>query len=227
MKLGRDKGQAAAKAHASTPVVLPEHGEPVNLVLASGETIHARVMERGADMLHVAILVPIEPLRESQLEGMTIDYTATSGRIRLQGKITIEDSSQPDVLRVDSPRSVEVLQEREFVRINAARPVLVYAGRDRMEIESYTVDLSGGGFLLAGPDTLRIGDEIQFMVTLTPGELPITGTAKVVRTDLRGRRAVSFETISDIDQRRLVKFIFDCQRAELRKGIRQDGHDGG
>jgi PilZ domain len=226
MRLGRDKSEASSKPQSSTPVVLPDHGEPINLVLISGETIHARVLERGPDMLLVAILVPVE-LRQSQLEGMTLEYTASSGRISLQGAITIENPAQPDVLRVDSPRSVEVLQQREFVRINAARPVLVYAGRDRIEIESYTVDLSGGGFLLAGPDTLRIGDEIQFLLTLTPGELPITGTAKVVRTDLRGRRAVSFETISDLDQRRLVRFIFDCQRTELRMGIKQDGHDGG
>jgi c-di-GMP-binding flagellar brake protein YcgR len=117
-----------------------------------------------------------------------------------------------------------VLQEREFVRIKSARPVLVYAGGDSLQIRSYTVDISGGGFLLAGPDTLKIGEEVKFQLTLTPGDSAIVGTGKVVRTDSRGRRAVAFDGISDFDHRRLVRFIFECQRSERRRGLMEDSY---
>jgi len=213
MKLGR------GKAETSKPVALPGYGDGVTLATASGEAIPARVIESSANTLLVAVTVPIRPLSASELDGIVLEFTAPHGRVRLQGTITMENPADPDVLRLDAPRSLEVLQEREYVRIGAARPVLVHCSRDQLQVESYTVDLSGGGLLLAGPDTLKLGDEIYFQLALSAEELPVTGTAKVVRIDPRGRRGVAFEEISDLDQRRLIRFIFDCQRAERRLGL--------
>jgi PilZ domain len=220
MKLGR------GKADSSKPIALPGQGDALTLALTSGEKLPARVLERGVNTLLLAITVAAGPLSDAQLEGLVIEFTAPHGRVRLQGPVRLENPAEPDVLRMDAPRSVEVLQEREYVRINAARPVLVYAGRDMPEIQSYTVDLSGGGFLLAGPDTLQVGDEVSFQLSLTADAQPIGGSAKVVRVDRQGRRAVAFHRISDLDRRRLVRFIFECQRAELRRGLHRDELDG-
>ncbi len=218
MKFGRSKNDA------SKPVALPERFDTVTLAVPSGERIPARVLERGIDTLAVAIVVPMKSLSARELKGMVLEFEGARGRARLRGEFEIPDHSEPDVLHVTGPYSVEVLQEREFVRIKSARPVLVYAGGDRMQIRSYTVDLSGGGFLLAGPDTLKVGEEVKFQLTLTPGDNAISGTGKVVRTDSRGRRAVEFEGISDFDRRRLVRFIFESQRAERRRGLMEDGY---
>ncbi len=213
MRFGRGAEQK------SKPVALPERSQTVTLVLRGGEGIAARVLERGADSLLVAIMVPIGPLGQRELEGMVLEFVAPQGRVRLSGTVTVEDPSDPDVLRIESPRSIEVLQEREYVRIMSARPAIVYSGRGRSATESYTVDLSGGGFLLAGPDTLKIGEEVQFQITLTPGVLLISGTGEVVRVDRQGRRAVAFKSISELDRRRLIRFIFECQRAERQRGL--------
>lgn len=220
MRLGR------GKADAGKPIVLPGNGERLTLALAAGERLPARVLERGVNTLLVAITVATEPLSDGQLEGLVVEFTAPHGRVRLQGTTRLEDPGEPDVLRMDEPRSIEMLQEREYVRIDAARPVLVYAGRELPEIQSYTVDLSGGGFLLAGPDTLAIGEEVSFQLSLTPEASPIGGTAKVVRVDRQGRRAAEFQTISDLDRRRLVRFIFDCQRAQRRRGLLEEESNG-
>jgi len=219
VKLGRGKNEASA------PVVLPGHGDVVTLAMAGGEKIPARVLERGINTVLLAITVPTKTLDHSELDGLVVEFTAAHGRVRLQGRMTIENPAEPDVLRMDSPRSIEVLQEREYVRINAARPVLVYSGRELLQVQSYTVDLSGGGFLLAGPDTLRIGEELQFQLTLTPDVMAISGTAKVVRIDSAGRRALEFDSISDLDRRRLIRFIFECQRTERQRGL-EDERDG-
>jgi hypothetical protein len=218
MKLGR------SKSGSSKPVALPERYDTVTLAMPAGERIPARVLERAAEMLAVAILVPMRPLSTRELGGMVLEFESTRGRARLRGAFEIQDPSEPDVLRITAPYSVEVLQEREFVRIKSARPVLVYAGGDSLQIRSYTVDLSGGGFLLAGPDTLKMGEEVKFQITLASGDSAIVGTGKVVRTDSRGRRAVAFDGISDFDQRRLVRFIFECQRAERRRGLMEDSY---
>lgn len=198
------------------------------MTLAIGGTgrIPARVLERGEDMLVVAMTVPTRPLSSDQLEELVLEYSSARGRVRLRGTIVTQDPAEPDLVRIDSPRSVEVLQEREYVRIKSARPVLVYSDHDRNQMQSFTVDVSGGGLLLAGPDTLRSGDEVRFRLTLTPGVLPVSGTGRVVRIDGQGRRAVEFESISDLDRRRLVRFIFECQRAERRRGLDAGGEGG-
>jgi hypothetical protein len=214
-----------AKSGESKPIQLPGRSETVTLSTPGGGKIPARVIESGESTLLVAVMVPIKPSSSADLEGLVLEFNSTRGRVRLRGTALVEDPKEPDVLRIEGPRSIEVLQEREYVRIRAARPVLVYAGGDRMQVQSYTVDLSGGGCLLAGPDTLKIGDEIQFQLTLTPGVLPVGGKGRVVRIDPQGRRAVLFEEISDLDRRRLVRFIFECQRDERRRGLqREDGH---
>jgi c-di-GMP-binding flagellar brake protein YcgR len=119
-----------------------------------------------------------------------------------------------------------VSQQREFVRLKANRPVLVYLGRDRIPIQSYAVDLAGGGLLLAGPDVLEIGEEVEFQLTLTPGSAPIVGVGTVVRSDIKGRRAISFSEMSDGNRRRLVRFIFECERAERRRMLEANERDG-
>jgi hypothetical protein len=219
MKLGRGKSEA------SQPVELPQRGENVLLLTATGEKLPARVAECPENALLVAITVPTEPLGNGELDGLVLEFTSAHGRVRLSGTVSVEGPNDPDLLRIEHPRSVEVLQQREYVRIKAARPVVMYDSRDHLQIQSFTVDVSGGGLLLAGPETLKVGEEIEFQVTITPGVLPIKGTGRVVRTDARGRRAVSFESISDFDRRRLVRFIFECQRAERQRGLQQDdGH---
>ena len=49
---------------------------------------------------------------------------------------------------------------------------------------------------------------------------PVTGSGRVVRIDVAGpARRSTFIEISDLDRRRLVRFIFECQRAERRRGL--------
>lgn len=215
------------KSEQSKPVALPGRSETVIVRTQSGGRMPAKVTARGPQSLQVAIVVPIKPFSSAELDGMVVEYSSRRGRVRLCGTAIVEDPREPDLLRIEGLRSIEVLQEREYVRIQSARPVVVYAGGDRQEVQSYTVDLSGGGLLLAGPDTLKIGDAIKFRLTITPGVTPIAGTGRVVRIDASGRRAVSFEDISDLDRRRLVRFIFECQRAERRRGLQNDERTGG
>ena len=187
-----------AKNPSPGPIVLPDAHEVVSLNLGGGGRVPARVLERGDNTLLVAITVPTRPLSPAQLASLIIEYTGNRGRVRLQGTCVMEDPN-----------------DRDLVRINSAR--------EQQQVQSYTVDVSGGGLLLAGPETLRVGEQVKFRLTLTPGELPVSGTGHVVRTDGHGRLGVVFDEISDLDRRRLVRFIFECQRAERRRGLDKDG----
>jgi len=214
------------KAETPKPLSLPSRSETVILSTAAGGKMPARVIARGTQTLLLAIVVPIKPFSAAELNGLVVEYSSPRGRVRLTGTFIVEDPKEPDLVRLEGARSIEVLQEREYVRIRSARPVVVYADSNSLEVQSYTIDLSGGGFLLAGPDTLKTGDELEFKLTVTPGVLPITGQGRVARIDSAGRRAICFEEISDLDRRRLVRFIFECQRAERRRGLQSDERDG-
>jgi c-di-GMP-binding flagellar brake protein YcgR len=119
-----------------------------------------------------------------------------------------------------------VSQRREFVRLKGNKPVLVYVGKDRQPIRSYTVDLAGGGLLLAGPDVLEIGDDVEFQLMLAPESPPIVGVGRVVRSDVKGYRAITFSQMRDVDRRRVVRFIFASERAERRRMLETNEPDG-
>jgi PilZ domain len=209
----------------SQPVAIPARGEAVLLSTSAGGHIPARVAELEPDVIVIAMLVPVRPFSAHDLETMVLLFNNAHGRIRLSGEFSV-DPSDPELLRLRNPRSIEVLQQREYVRIKAARPVVVYRVGDRMELPSYTVDLSGGGLLLAGPETLECGDEVQFTITIQPGQPPVTGKGRVVRKDGHGRGGVIFEDISELDRRRLVRFIFECQRIERHRDVSEEEQGG-
>ncbi|HEY3829838.1 MAG TPA: PilZ domain-containing protein [Solirubrobacteraceae bacterium] len=213
-----------AKSDTNTELELPARTDVVTIVRPSGERVQARVAEGDGQSLLVALMFRTErPFESGRLDGLVLEFTSRRGRIRLQGAVTLEDR---ELLRFRELHSLEVIQEREYVRVAATRPVAVTAPSNRSSIQTFSVDLSGGGMLLAGPGTLKIGEQIQFRLTTAQGGPPITGTGTVVRTDSQGRRAVCFDEIGEGDHRRLVRYIFECQRAERRRGLDRNERHG-
>ena len=111
------------------------------------------------------------------------------------------------------------------MRVVRARPVTIRRGVERTAISTYSIDLSGLGILLAGPDTLSLGEHIGFRLSLSDNEPPIVGEATVVRLDPRGYRAIRLEDLAEVEQRRLVRFVFECQREDRRRQLEQEGRD--
>jgi len=215
----RRRGRAA--------IPFPARADAVTVSVPGGDTMPARVLECDPESaLTVAILVPTRPFGQRELDGLVVEYGSSRGRVHLTGSTVGVSPAEPDVVAFTAPLSVEIIQERDFVRVSSARPVLVYMGNSREKIQSFTVDLSGGGLLLAGPDTLQIGERVEFRLSVSQDVPPITGAGRVVRIDSKGRRGVSFTDISDGDRRRLVRYIFDVQRAERRRGLRAEGSNG-
>lgn len=205
-------------------LALPGRAGVVTLVRPSGERVQARVAESGPDSLLVALMFVTEvPLRTAELDRLVLEFTTRRGRARLQGQVVQEER---DLLRFRALRSLAVVQEREYVRVPTARPVTVAVGSSRNSVNTYSVDVSGGGMLLAGPATLKVGERVDFRIATAKGGTPITGSATVVRIDNQGRRAICFDEISEGDHRRLVKFVFECQRVERRRGLERGGRNG-
>jgi hypothetical protein len=83
-----------------------------------------------------------------------------------------------------------------------------------------------GGMLAGGLEHLNVGARIEFSLTTDPDGPPVTGAGTVVRTDPDGSRAIVFDSISDGNRRRLIRFLFDRQREERRRGLYMEGRHG-
>jgi PilZ domain len=103
---------------------------------------------------------------------------------------------------------------RQNVRVQVQRPVVAYIGAERTPAQTFTIDISAGGLLVAGLADLQKGEPFEFELTLAPGDPPVTATGSVVRTDPQGRCAIVFKRITRTDERRLDQFIFEALRSE-------------
>jgi hypothetical protein len=104
---------------------------------------------------------------------------------------------------------------RENVRVGLECPVVAYLGASRTPVQTFTVDVSAGGMLVAGLGGEQTQEEFEFELTIAADAPPIKGVGIVARTDPQGRCAIKFNSISAQELRRLDKFIFEHQRTAI------------
>ena len=177
------------------------------LTTPAGEELPVRTFERGEEVVLV-VLVNLDDERGSDsVEAAQLEYTSRRGLIKLHGEAVFEDQS---LIRFHPDGDAEVLQRRDFVRVHTPQPITVSDENNRQRV--HTVDLSGGGMLLADGEDLEVDQTIHFAISIVTTELPIEGIARVVRIREDGKRALMFEQISEDDRQRLIRFVFECMR---------------
>ena len=178
------------------------------LTTPAGEELPVRTFERGEEVVLVVLVNMDDEHPGDSVESARLEYTSRRGLIKLRGEAVFED---PSLVRFRPNGDAEVLQRRDFVRVHTPHPVTVESpddGRRRV----HTVDLSGGGMLLADDETLDVDQTIRFAISIVTTELPIEGIARVVRIREDGKRALMFEQIDEHDRQRLIRFVFECMR---------------
>ncbi len=210
---------------STAELMLPAQLDAVTIVGPDGARAQAQIAERDRTSLVVAPLgKSTSELGGSPSEDLVLEFSTEQGRMRVHGSVELEADER---MRFDALESPEVLQEREYVRVPPVPPVSVQisAGDDRLL--SYAINVSGGGVLLAGPGSLKLGDELSLRLMTSQGAPPIQAIGVVVRADGESRRGICFKEISDGDRRRLVRFVFEVLREE-RQSIRNrsDRHAG-
>jgi hypothetical protein len=186
--------------------LLPGSGQGT-LTTPAGEALPVRTFER-ADEVVLVVLVDVEGDSERPLEVADLEYTSRRGLIKLHGEAVFEDRS---LIRFRPHGDAEVLQRRDFVRVHTPHPVTLDAGDERGH-RVHTVDLSGGGMLLADADALATDQTVRFVISVGADQEPVEGVARVVRASEDGKRALMFEEISEHDRQRLIRFVFECMR---------------
>ena len=108
-------------------------------------------------------------------------------------------------------------QRRAHLRVAARVPGMVATpGHTLKPLHTYTLDVSGGGVLIAGAGPVDIGTPVAVTVKL-PDRDPLRSRGVVTRRTDEGHVALAFDGMDADEREQLVRWIFERQRIELRE----------
>lgn len=205
-------GRTTLGAPPETP--LPVLRQDVVLVLANLARYGARVTRVTPDEVVLVLMLDArDPLHPGDVAPMSIEYPGPRGLVCLEGRGTV---ATYDLVRFHLDGAVDVVQRRDFVRVQVVRPLAIAPvlpdGSVGEWVETLTVNLSGNGLLASGPEMLDIGTEVCFRIDVVAGEPPIEGRGRVARTADDGGRGIAIEELAREPRSRLVRFIFERER---------------
>lgn len=205
------------------------NGVAVELAVLEGEyegNYRTRIEEVGERLLSVG--VPFEhgelvPLREGTKVKVTFcDETAVYS---FEGKIMQRIAIPVPILVLELPDTVKKVQRRNFVRVPASFPVTFrMVTREGLSdlYKAMMLDLSGGGMRFSTKEHVENRALLYAQLTLPNGEIqtPVR-VSRVINIEDTKRYSVSVEfyEISERERDKIIRCVFDIQRAMRKKGL--------
>jgi len=192
-----------------------EDGQHVSLLIGDLPAMDARIEEIADEYAIVGLFKePEPPLQDiGPIQGI-IEATGPRGVTRLVGTLK-QHGREVDAARLDFDQGPEVIQRRQFVRIDTTTTVTLTRDDGRTD-KTYTLNLSGAGFLLGGPADLTMDEPIKADIDVGEEEPAIHCRGRVVRETGEGYKGVRIEMIEEGDRERLIHFVFERQRTQPR-----------
>jgi hypothetical protein len=201
---------------------LPQEGQEIWLIAPTGASISARASHVDADATVVEFLMNQSDAASELANGsVAIQYVTRRGVCRIDG--VAHRTKEAGTLRVDHTGQVELIQRREFVRIDAMIPVTYLPlGTGGWTAETTTINVSGGGFMISGREGLRMDEVCTFTLELD-GEReagPLECDGQVVR-ETAGGLGISITVIDEDERERLIRWVFARERLsrQIVKGV--------
>jgi hypothetical protein len=193
-----------------------EPGANVTLIMPELGRLPARVEHAAERRLALALYVnPDRPIAWLESNEAELECGSERGIRVVRGRVTQSAHGADALVEVELDGDPALIQRRDFVRVDCVLPVSVRTSSGA--VETYATNLSGNGFLLAGPASLASDDVISFALKL-PGDRQVAGLARVVREGERGMKGCAFVEVGEVDRELLVRHVFDRQREQLRRG---------
>jgi hypothetical protein len=194
-------------------------GQHVTLKIGDLPDVEARIEELTDDHAIVGLFKPPEPSLEEigEIQGL-IESKSERGIARLVGTLK-QHKGQPDAAVLTFDKGPEVIQRRQFVRIDTVTNVVVTREHGATE-KTHTVNLSGAGLLLAGPADLQMDEPVKVDIEVGEGEPSIHARGRVVRVTQDNHKGVRIEMIEEGDRERLIHFVFERQRLGARVRVK-------
>ena len=133
------------------------------LTTADGERLPVRVYERGTDVLMLVLMVNAE---NELTEPLSLEYVSSRGLVRFHGEAALEGR---DLIHFHVQDDPEVLQRREFVRVEAVQPVALRTRDGDALLDTHAIEVSGGGMLITGAASLAPQVNVRFSLHLRTG----------------------------------------------------------
>jgi hypothetical protein len=189
----------------------PGVGQAVHVIAPSGASIDARVKDAATGSfllrLDAAESDPLELLADKVV---SLEFTNARGVCRIIGDA---QEAPGAALRVNATGTIELIQRRDYVRVEAFVPVTYQPdGPDGWTATAHTLDVSGGGFQVAEAEGLRLGDMRRFTLELGEGEDDVDAVASAVREAGEQTFGMRFVEIDERERQRLVRWVFARER---------------
>ena len=193
-----------------------KHGPSGRLFLQDGLTVPVSISEHRDDLL-IVVLDGLHELLSGPLSLLMLESTGSRGIVRTRGAAELVEGN---LLKFTLDDSVELVQRREFVRVIAAKRVVLEDDEGEVIADALTVDISGGGIRVQLPRSVEMPEEgrvfFSLFLGLTDYDDQVNGTAQIVDVRPDNQVALAFEHIAESEQDRLIRFVFERQRAALR-----------
>ena len=192
-----------------------EEGQHVSLLIGDLPALEARIEELTDVHAIVGLFKPPEPPLDDigPIQGI-IEAAGPRGLTRLVGTLR-QHGREVDAARLEFDQGPEVIQRRQFVRIETTTTVTL-TREDGSQHKTFTLNLSGAGMLLGGPADLQLEEPVKVDLDVGPEEVPIHARGRVVRETGDGHKGVRIEMIEEGDRERLIHFVFERQRSQPR-----------
>lgn len=193
------------------------HAFEGQLIFPDGDAVRVAISDTDeAIVLHVVHGQGL--LHQHPLAHLVLESRGGSGLIRDNGSGEwIDDST----LLFKRDKEQSVTQRRGHVRIAAPQPITLSDRDGNIVLDTYTVNLSGGGMLLSLPvdhdlRTLMHDETLGFSLVLRESDPPVTGMLRVVRVRPEELQlATEFTELAPRERQRVIRFIFDRQRLAI------------
>lgn len=192
------------------------HSATGRLFSQNGLSFPVSISYHGEDVLLV-VLDGIDDLVAGPLTLLMLESAGARGIVRTPGAAELIEAN---LLRFVLDSAAEVVQRREFVRVVAAKRLVLEDEDGDVLADCLTLDVSGGGLLARLPRSAEVPTHTTLFFSLFLGSTDyddeVNGTAQIVDRREDHQAAIEFEYISPHDQERLIRFVFERQRAALR-----------
>jgi hypothetical protein len=201
-------------ATVSTPLLEP--GEQVSVVLEHIGGLPATVEALQGASVKVVLSVPDDRVKRLDGRDVAIEKTSARGVQRYTGKLKVA-GSKGEHLTITLEGDAERVQRRNFVRVPAIVPIKVISLEKGVTAgDTTTINVSGSGVLIKDKWRLPLGVDVRIELQLEPDGEPLRALGRVVRYSSEEEKGIRIEDVSRNDEDRLIKFIRERERAELR-----------
>lgn len=193
---------------------MQRHAFSGHLFTSSSRSVRVSI-SHTADGILLTVVGDPGDLFDQPLTDLTLESTGGQGVLRTPGTGQRVDHNQ---VRFFLDDTADVVQRRQFVRVAVAQRVVLHDDEGEQVADTYAVNISGGGMLVALPRKLQIEPDatVSFVLYLRAEEEPVAGTGRVIRVNEADQQlALAFEEISRRERERVIKFVFDRQRAAI------------